>query len=125
MSDGSGQFRGQRIDKPWGYELLWARTERYVGKLLHIDAGHALSLQFHRKKDETLYLLSGELELQVDDRAGILRTMVLEPGGSLHVWPGRRHRLVARTSCDVMEVSTPEVDDVVRLSDRYERTGEG
>lgn len=115
--------RGQRIAKPWGYELIWAHTDRYVGKILHIEAGHALSLQYHQRKDETLYLLSGTLELEVGDDERALETIALQPGESVHMWPGRRHRLTARTACDVLEVSTPELDDVVRLADRYGRAG--
>jgi len=122
MSD-DGHRRGERVDKPWGYELIWAHTDRYVGKILHITAGEALSLQYHRQKDETLYVLSGSLELTLGEREDALTTQVLGPGESVHVWPGRVHRLAARTDCDVLEVSTPELDDVVRLADRYGRTG--
>jgi mannose-6-phosphate isomerase-like protein (cupin superfamily) len=121
MGTSKAAFRGTRVDKPWGYELIWARTDRYVGKILHIEAGHALSLQYHRKKDETLYLLSGALELEVGEDERALQTITLQPGESLHMWPGRRHRLTARTTCDVLEASTPELDDVVRLADRYGR----
>jgi mannose-6-phosphate isomerase len=121
MSKAAAAFRGKRIDKPWGYELIWAHTDRYVGKILHIEAGHALSLQYHRHKDETLCLLSGSLELDVGDDEQTLQAITLQPGESVHIWPGRRHRLTARTTCDVLEVSTPELDDVVRLSDRYGR----
>jgi mannose-6-phosphate isomerase len=125
MPDGDAPFRGERVAKPWGYELIWARTNRYVGKILHIEAGEALSLQYHVRKDETLCVLSGTLELAVGDDERALQTLVLSPGESIHMWPGRRHRLSARTACDVLEVSTPELDDVVRLADRYGRTGSG
>jgi mannose-6-phosphate isomerase len=121
--DGGAPFRGRRVDKPWGFELVWAHTDRYVGKILHIDAGHALSLQYHRHKDETLYLLQGALELEVGEGDEALETLRLEPGDSIRMWPGRRHRLTASTDCEVLEVSTPELDDVVRLADRYGRTG--
>jgi len=121
MSTSAAPFRGERVEKPWGYELIWARTDRYVGKILHIEAGHALSLQYHQRKDETLCVLSGTLALDVGDDEQALRTITLQPGESIHMWPGRRHRLTARTACDVLEVSTPELDDVVRLSDRYGR----
>ena len=121
MSDARTVFRGERVEKPWGYELLWARTDRYVGKILHIEAGEALSLQYHRRKDETLYLMAGTLELEVGDDERALQPLVLQPGDAIHMWPGRRHRLTARTACDVLEVSTPELDDVVRLADRYGR----
>jgi mannose-6-phosphate isomerase len=123
MAERGAAFRGRRVDKPWGYELIWAHTDRYVGKILHVDAGQALSLQYHQHKDETLYLLSGMLELEVGDDERALQTITLQPGESLHMWPGRRHRLTARTACDVLEVSTPELDDVVRLADRYGRAG--
>jgi mannose-6-phosphate isomerase-like protein (cupin superfamily) len=120
MSDADDP-RGERIDKPWGHELIWARTDRYVGKILHIAAGEALSLQYHRRKDETLYVLSGMLELTLGEREDALTTAVLGPGERVHVWPGRLHRLAARSECEVLEVSTPELDDVVRLADRYGR----
>ncbi len=119
----SGATHATRIDKPWGYELVWARTERYVGKILHIVAGEALSLQYHRQKDETMHILTGTLELEVGDDEQALEHLVLQPGDSIHMWPGRRHRLTARTDCAVLEVSTPELDDVVRLDDRYGRVG--
>jgi mannose-6-phosphate isomerase-like protein (cupin superfamily) len=121
MRKRDGSFRGQRVEKPWGYELIWARTDRYVGKILHIERGEALSLQYHRVKDETLYLLSGSLELQVGDTEDALEVLRLEPGESIHLRPGRRHRLIARETCDVLEASTTETEDVVRLADRYGR----
>lgn len=121
MKDGDGSFRGERVEKPWGYELIWAHTEHYVGKVLHIERGEALSLQYHRQKDETLYVLSGSLELQVGDSEDALEVMQLKPGESIHLPPGRRHRLTARETCDVLEASTTEIDDVVRLDDRYGR----
>jgi mannose-6-phosphate isomerase-like protein (cupin superfamily) len=121
MKDGDGSFRGKRVEKPWGYELIWAHTDRYVGKILHIECGEALSLQYHRVKDETLYLLSGSLELQVGDTDDAPEVLQLQPGESIHLPPGRRHRLTARETCDVLEASTTEIDDVVRLVDRYGR----
>ncbi|MCW5954455.1 MAG: cupin domain-containing protein, partial [Propionibacteriaceae bacterium] len=86
---------GERIDKPWGHELIWAHTDRYVGKILHIRAGESLSLQYHRQKDETLYVLAGTLELTLGESEGALTTHRLEPGERVHVWPGRVHRLAA------------------------------
>jgi mannose-6-phosphate isomerase len=109
-----------RVEKPWGYELIWARTDRYVGKTLHVRKGHALSLQYHRTKDETVHLLSGRLELQTGDGADLDRR-VLRPGESFHITPGLRHRMTALEDSDVLEASTPELDDVVRLEDRYGR----
>ena len=111
-----------RVEKPWGYELHWARTERYVGKILHIKAGHALSLQYHNRKEETIYLHTGKLlyEIEVD---GQLKKIEMKPGDSVHVVPKTVHRMTAIEDCDVLEASTPELDDVVRLEDRYGREG--
>jgi mannose-6-phosphate isomerase len=125
MPDDIATFRARRIDKPWGHELVWGHTERYVGKILHIEAGEALSLQFHRVKDETLHVLSGVLEIEVGDGDDALQTLTLRAGDSIHVPCGRRHRLTARETCEVLEASTPELEDVVRLSDRYGRAGGG
>jgi quercetin dioxygenase-like cupin family protein len=110
-----------RVDKPWGYELHWAKTDRYVGKIIHINKGHALSLQYHNKKDETILLWSGKLlfEIQQD---GELTKHEVTPGERFHVTPGTVHRMTAIEDCDVVEVSTPELDDVVRLEDRYGRS---
>ena len=110
------------VDKPWGYELIWAHTERYVGKVLHIKKGESLSYQYHVVKDETIRLLSGWLEMDIESNGerGKLR---LTPGQCLHITPGMKHRMIALEDCDVLEVSTPELDDVVRLEDRYGRAG--
>ena len=112
-----------RIDKPWGWELLWARTERYVGKILHINRGAALSYQFHRKKDETIYVLRGTLDLEFAPGGGRKRRRRMQAGESLRIRPGDRHRMTAVSACDVLEASTPELDDVVSLEDRYGRAG--
>jgi mannose-6-phosphate isomerase-like protein (cupin superfamily) len=111
---------GRTVDKPWGHELIWAHTERYVGKVLHINKGESLSYQFHRVKDETIRLLSGVLSMDVEI-AGERSTLRLMPGDCLHIVPGMKHRMSAVEDCDVLEVSTPELDDVVRLEDRYGR----
>ncbi len=111
----------RRVDKPWGHELWWAHTDRYVGKVLHVRAGHSLSLQYHERKDETLHLWSGELTLVVDEGRG-LEEHRMRPGESYRVKPLVRHRLVAVTDCVVLEASTPEVEDVVRLEDAYGRS---
>jgi quercetin dioxygenase-like cupin family protein len=110
----------QKVEKPWGYELIWAHTERYVGKVLHIHQGESLSYQYHVVKDETIRLLSGllEMDLEVDGQRSTIR---LAPGECLHIVPGMKHRMTAVETCDVLEVSTPELDDVVRLEDRYGR----
>jgi mannose-6-phosphate isomerase len=111
----------RRVEKPWGYELIFAHTDRYVGKILHVNAGQALSLQYHEIKDETLYLSQGEIELVVEED-GSLVTITLRGGDSYHITPGTRHRMVAGADgCEIIEVSTPELDDVVRLEDRYGR----
>jgi mannose-6-phosphate isomerase-like protein (cupin superfamily) len=118
-----GAAPARRVEKPWGYEIIWAHTDRYVGKILHVNKGEALSLQYHRVKDETLYLLRGRLRLEAGDGEDPLRVVELGVGESFRVPPGRRHRLTAVEDCDVLEASTPEVDDIVRLADRYGRDG--
>ena len=115
------RFDPRRVEKPWGYELIWAHTDRYVGKILHIDKGHALSLQYHLRKDETIHVLSGTMKLQTGEEGKELEERVLGPGDSFHVTPLLRHRMVAQTDCDILEASTPELDDVVRLEDWYGR----
>lgn len=109
------------VEKPWGHERIWAHTDRYVGKVLHIKAGHALSVQYHERKDETISLLSGTMIFRVADADGELQDLPLEPGQSYHVTAGTVHQMEAVTDCDVLEASTPDLDDVVRLSDRYGR----
>lgn len=109
------------VAKPWGHELLWAESDLYVGKILHVNAGEALSLQYHEVKDETIHLLAGEMEFYVGPSADQLERVVLGKGESFHVSPGTVHRMVAVTDCDILEASTPHLDDVVRLSDRYGR----
>ena len=114
----------KRVDKPWGYELHWAHTPRYVGKVLHIDKGHALSLQYHNVKEETILLWSGRMLFEIQE-GDILAKKELGPGDRIHVTPKTVHRMTALEDCDVFEVSTPELDDVVRIEDRYGRTGAG
>ena len=109
-----------KIEKPWGYELHWARTDRYVGKVLHVRAGHALSLQYHDKKDETIFLWSGKLLLEIQEGDRRIRRDML-PGESVHITPKTIHRMTALEDSDIFEVSTPELDDVVRMEDRYGR----
>ena len=110
------------VPKPWGHETIWAQTERYVGKVLHIKAGQALSVPYHNRKDETVHLLNGELVYRVQMKDS-LDDMHLKAGESFRITPGTVHQMEAVTDCDVLEVSTPELDDVVRLSDRYGREG--
>jgi mannose-6-phosphate isomerase len=114
-----------RVDKPWGYELRWAVTDRYLGKLIHVDAGHALSLQYHVRKDEAILVLRGQLDLVLEDDHGRLATHRMSEGASARIPPGRRHRFVAVSGVDLVEVSSPEIDDVVRLADDYGRAGTG
>jgi mannose-6-phosphate isomerase len=120
---GSGRVDVVRVAKPWGHETIWARSDRYVGKILHINAGHELSLQYHNRKDETIYLLSGEMVYRVQGEDEALDDVQLRIGESFRNTPGTIHQMVAVTDCDVLEVSTPELDDVVRLSDKYGREG--
>ena len=110
-----------RVEKPWGYELIWARTDRYVGKILHVIAGHVLSLQYHNLKDETLHVLSGELILRTQPEDTLI-SRPLRAGESFHIPPKLIHQIEAVTDTDVLEASTSELDDLVRLSDRYGRS---
>lgn len=113
-----------RVEKPWGFEVWWAHTDRYVGKQIHIHKGHALSLQFHHRKDETIFVFSGRILFEMQDAAGVLQGREMGPGEAVHVTPPTVHRMTALEDTDIFEVSTPEVDDVVRLEDRYGRTTE-
>jgi len=112
------------VPKPWGHEVIWAANELYVGKVLHIKAGHALSVQYHNQKDETIHLLRGEMIYRVDfrDGAGLVEVPFAE-GESYRNTPGVIHQMEAVTDCDLLEASTPHLDDVVRLNDRYGREG--
>ena len=109
-----------RVDKPWGYELIWARTDRYVGKILHVRAGHVLSLQYHNRKDETMHVLRGELILRTKPGA-VVEERRFKAGESVHIPPKLIHQIEAVADSDVLEASTPELDDLVRLQDRYGR----
>ena len=111
----------RRIEKPWGYELIWAETDEYVGKILHVTAGEALSLQYHEIKDETLFLLRGSLLLQAGGLEEELVDYQVLEGQRFHLSSRTVHRMIAETDCDILEVSTPHLDDVVRLEDRYGR----
>jgi mannose-6-phosphate isomerase len=109
-----------RVEKPWGYELHWAKTDRYVGKLIHVTKGHALSLQYHNLKDETIYLHAGKLLFEIEIDGQLTRREML-PGERVHITPKTVHRMTAIEDSDIFEVSTPELHDVVRLEDRYGR----
>ena len=114
----------RRVDKPWGYELIWAHTDQYSGKLLVVKAGHALSLQFHREKDESWYVLEGRAEIEMA-AAGekVPAKEVVTPGAAFRITPGTVHRVRALEETTILEVSTPQLDDVVRLDDSYGRSG--
>ncbi len=125
MSDNEELFNKREIrhvPKPWGYELIFAKTDRYVGKILHVNRGESLSLQYHEVKEETLYVVNGELKLTIE-YDGDRRELSLKQGEVFHIPPRLIHRMEAVVDTDVAEVSTPELHDVVRLEDRYGRTG--
>ena len=113
----------KKVDKPWGHELIWAVTDRYVGKVLHIKAGEKLSLQYHRKKDETVMVWAGRIRFEFFAEGQEPQIKEMGPGEAFHVTPGLRHRMVAVEDTDMLEVSTTELDDVVRLEDAYGREG--
>lgn len=111
----------RRVEKPWGHELIFAETDRYVGKVLAIAPGQALSLQYHQRKDETFFVARGSIVLDVEENGGLVRR-TLGAGDAYRVAPPTRHRMTAGAEgCELFEVSTPELDDVVRLEDRYGR----
>jgi mannose-6-phosphate isomerase-like protein (cupin superfamily) len=117
-------FQARRVEKPWGYELIWAHTDVYVGKILFVRAGESLSLQFHREKDESWFVEAGRAELELGDAGqGALNTEVIGPGSCFHFMPGTVHRIRALEDTRIFEVSTPQLDDVVRLEDNYGREG--
>jgi mannose-6-phosphate isomerase-like protein (cupin superfamily) len=114
----------RRVEKPWGHETIWAETSQYVGKILHVKAGEALSLQYHREKDETIYLLSGRMRFWTAPLGSDLTEVSLQAGESYRIGPGTVHRMEAIDDCDILEASTPHLEDVVRIQDRYGRVGE-
>jgi mannose-6-phosphate isomerase len=113
----------KRVEKPWGHEMIWAVTDRYVGKVLHIKAGQKLSLQYHQKKDETVMVWSGRMRFEHFAEGQPPQFKEMGPGDAFHVTPLLRHRMIAVEDTDVFEVSTTELDDVVRLEDAYGRQG--
>lgn len=120
----SGRVEVRHVPKPWGHETIWAHTDRYVGKILHVKAGETLSVQYHEHKDETVHLLSGEMKYWVQLPGDTeLRDQRLVAGESFRITPHTIHAIEAVTDIDVLEASTPELDDVVRLKDRYGREG--
>jgi len=117
-------FEPRHVEKPWGWELIWADADAYVGKILFIRAGHSLSLQFHREKDESWYVQSGRAELELGNvGAAVLNKEVIAAGACFRYRPGTVHRVTALEDTTILEVSTPQLDDVVRLEDRYGREG--
>jgi mannose-6-phosphate isomerase len=113
----------RRIDKPWGWELVWAEAEQYVGKLLFVRAGESLSLQYHERKDESWLVQEGRARLELGEVGGELEAVEIVPGESFRFRPGTVHRVTAIEDTLVIEVSTPDLEDVVRLEDRYGREG--
>ena len=118
-----GRVEAARVEKPWGFELRWAITDRYAGKVLHVNKGEALSLQYHERKDEYLYVTGGVLDMELGGSDGKLTTHRMKVGDTLHITPGTRHRMTAVEDAEIFEVSTAELDDVVRIQDRYGRAG--
>ncbi len=109
----------RRIDKPWGFEIVWAETANYVGKILHINAGHKLSRQYHHFKEETFLIKNGEMILEIG--YPVEESIIMTVGKTYHCPPTTIHRMIAVTDVDIIEVSTPQLDDVVRLQDDYGR----
>lgn len=120
----SGRVTVTHVPKPWGYEIIWAHTDAYVGKILHVNAGEALSVQYHVQKDETVHLLAGEMIYWVKlPGSPEIQDMKLKQGDSFRIAPRTVHYIQAVTDCDILEASTPHLTDVVRLKDRYGREG--
>lgn len=120
----SGRESITHVPKPWGHETIWAHTDAYVGKILHITAGQALSVQYHEIKDETIYLMSGELIYRIwESKDSPPYNVELKLGEAYRITPGTIHQMEAVTDCDILEVSTPHLGDVIRLKDRYGREG--
>ncbi len=117
-------FATRRVDKPWGHELIWALTDNYCGKLLHVKAGQSLSLQFHKVKDEAWLVQTGKARLELGAVGdAVLKEEIIGAGDAFHYAPGTVHRVTAIEDTDILEVSTPQLDDVVRLEDAYGREG--
>jgi mannose-6-phosphate isomerase len=120
----SWAFEPRRVEKPWGYELIWAHTDLYVGKVLFVKAGHSLSLQFHNEKDESWLVQSGRAKLELGNAGEtVLKEEIITAGAAFHYTPGTVHRVTAVEDTTILEVSTPHLDDVVRLEDAYGREG--
>jgi mannose-6-phosphate isomerase len=117
-------FEPLRVDKPWGHELIWAKADEYAGKLLFVRADCSLSLQFHKEKDESWYVLSGRAEVELGEVGqAVTKSEVVGPGAAFRFRPGTVHRVRAVEDTTILEVSTPQLDDIVRLEDTYGRAG--
>lgn len=117
-------FETRRVEKPWGWELIWAHADDYVGKVLFVKAGHSLSLQFHKQKDESWYVQEGRAQLEMGALGdAVTESEVVGPGSAFRMPPGTVHRVTALEDTLILEVSTPQLDDVVRLEDEYGREG--
>jgi mannose-6-phosphate isomerase len=117
-------FETRKVEKPWGYELIWAHADTYVGKLLFVKAGESLSLQFHREKDESWLVQSGRAKVELGEAGDpVLKEEVVAAGIALHFPPGTVHRVTGIEDTTILEVSTPHLEDIVRLDDRYGRKG--
>lgn len=114
----------KRVEKPWGHEEIWAHTDKYVGKILCIKKGHKLSYQYHNIKEETIRVLDGEMHFEVEKNGSGRKTLNFKPGDVYHISSGTKHRMTAITDCRILEVSTPHMDDIVRLEDAYGRAEE-
>ncbi len=112
----------KKTEKPWGYELLFARTPKYAGKIIFIKKGHRLSLQYHEKKDESMYIYDGKIRLEIEEADGRMVSNIAEPGYCVRIPPLTKHRLEAIEDTTLLEVSTPELEDVIRVEDDYGRT---
>jgi mannose-6-phosphate isomerase len=111
----------KKVEKPWGYELIFAHTEQYVGKVLHIKKDQQLSLQYHREKKETIFLFSGKMKFLFEESPGKLTEILMNAGDAHYIPSGKQHRMIAMEDCEIFEVSTPQLDDVVRIEDSYGR----
>ncbi len=121
---GRWSFEVRRVEKPWGHELIWALTDVYCGKVLFVKAGHSLSLQFHKEKDESWLVQSGRAKLELGAAGeAVLHEEIIGPGAAFRYRPGTVHRVTALEDTTILEASTPQLDDVVRLEDRYGRVG--
>ena len=116
-------FSPRRVEKPWGWELIWAEAEQYVGKLLFVRAGEALSLQYHEVKDESWFVQEGRARLELGKVGDEPEVLVIGAGEALRYPPGTVHRVTALEDTLIVEVSTPQLDDIVRVEDRYGREG--